>query len=562
MLNTYYRPSEKYFRGLLSMGLDYDRIKKKQEHGSFWTSYADLFLMLSIVFLMLYVVATLRSGTFGVEKNNEYKRISKEAEDLREQIRVYNTLRDEQVSKSTEQEQQVYSNLMDKLKLLQEESKSEKLQLRKKAVENEKKEEALNQYQQLIRNIINVNILAKSQLKHRDEVIQTKESMIKSQMEEIGEKEKLISDNNLKIQEIQSELSRKIKTLQQEQKRAQISKKAMLSSISKLRAQSKAEIDSLKSQSEEERQKLTAQLAKNKEDYQHQMASLKAESEQRLKSERDAFEKDLKNQKLTAAERQAKEQAFRRKAEAQAKELGEKLDILSAKATQSDKKLQAAQEGQSRALAAVKNLKREKAELSEDLKKAKAMADAKRNLAHAIKNNFAKAGITAEVDTETGDVTLSFPDDYFEAGKASLTSGMEGRLQKFVPAYTKSLFNDPKTANKISNVEIIGFASPTYKGKYVNPTSLKQSDKEAVDYNLRLSFSRANSIFKFIFDKNRLQYNHQEQLLPLVKVVGRGYLPEGKAGSDIRDGMPEKEFCQKFNCKKAQKVVLKFNLKD
>ena len=47
------------------MGLDY---KKKHSHGggdseSFWTSYSDLFLGLSSIFLMLYVVASLRTGT-------------------------------------------------------------------------------------------------------------------------------------------------------------------------------------------------------------------------------------------------------------------------------------------------------------------------------------------------------------------------------------------------------------------------------------------------------------------------------------------------------------------
>ena len=48
----------------------------------------------------------------------------------------------------------------------------------------------------------------------------------------------------------------------------------------------------------------------------------------------------------------------------------------------------------------------------------------------------------------------------------------------------------------------------------------------------------------------------------MVKVVGQGYLPEGKTGKDIPEGMGEKEFCSKYNCKQAQKVVIKFNLKE
>jgi hypothetical protein len=135
-------------------------------------------------------------------------------------------------------------------------------------------------------------------------------------------------------------------------------------------------------------------------------------------------------------------------------------------------------------------------------------------------------------------------------------------LDRFIPIYAKSLFNDPKLAEKIANVEIVGFASSTYKGKYVNPTSVRPQDKEAIGYNLKLSFGRANSIFNHVLNQGKLTKSERDKLLPLMKVVGRGYLPEGKSAGDIPDGMTEKEFCSKYNCQKAQKVTVKFNMKD
>lgn len=61
------------------MAFNYDDLKAKEDNpGSFWASYSDLFMVLSLVFLLLYVVSGLRSGTYSVQKNIEYERIKKE----------------------------------------------------------------------------------------------------------------------------------------------------------------------------------------------------------------------------------------------------------------------------------------------------------------------------------------------------------------------------------------------------------------------------------------------------------------------------------------------------
>ncbi len=139
---------------------------------------------------------------------------------------------------------------------------------------------------------------------------------------------------------------------------------------------------------------------------------------------------------------------------------------------------------------------------------------------------------------------------------------MKELLRKFVPTYSKALLEDEKVAKEISSVEIVGFSSPTYKGRYVDPQSLSDADKTAVAYNLDLSYNRAKSIFTYMFNKNEMVYQHQKDMLPLVKVTGRSFLAEEVKGRDIASGLDHKDYCAKYNCEKSQKVIIRFNLKD
>lgn len=623
------------------MAFDYDKIKHKRDSGeTFWTAYSDLFSVLSAIFLLLYVVSSVRNGTFSIQKEVQYQVLAKEAQDLKDQIRIYNALRDETLEQSSDDEQKQYKVLMDKLVLLQEESNEEKKDLIEKSRQLAQKETALNKYQQMIRNIVNVNMLSKRQLKQRDFLIAKKDfditekdGEIRGLNTDIEKKELTIKENNEKIDGIQERLANQIKRVRAEQKASKISKIAMNKRIASLQAMSKQQIVALEgknasverdlqmaktslsltqnalettneklvdvtqksaaekqsllgkisdvqARSEAERQSLLGkmndmqgktaaekqallgQLEASKAGYQKQLNDLKSEGEAQMAAEKSAFDRALAAEKLGGAAKAAREAEFRRKAEGEAGALRGALAGLGDKIGEAERQLAAAREKEGRFVASVDKLSRENQDLSENLKRAKEVAEAKKKLVQNIKDNFKRAGVSADVDEKTGDVYLSFGDDYFESGRADLKDTMQRRLEKFIPQYSKSLFSDPKMAENIASVEIIGFASSTYKGKYVNPQSLNPTDREAVNYNLNLSFNRATSIFKHIFDKSKLEYDHQRDLLPLVKVVGRGYLPDGKQPGDIPTGMPEREFCKKYNCAKAQKVIIKFNLKE
>lgn len=640
------------------MGFDYQKLKQKHEDdGSFWTSYSDLFMVLSVVFLLLYVVASLRSGTSSVQQLIEQKRLKAETQDLKKQLQAYNALKDQYLEQeASEEESKMYEELMGKLTLLQDEAQAEKTALEAQAQENAQKAQALNQYQQMVRNIINTNLLSKKKVKLRDELIEKKNESIKEmdstitqqsaeinlrvkeltqkeqeiqkqnqeiaqkqqileqkkqQVEtlqgQIAEKSRVIQDHHQKIQSLNQNLATKIKELEKTYSSAQSSKAELSKRIVMLKLENAKKVGELEKQTqamnqsvqeinqklseasgqlseankklaqeEAMKQKLAAELEATAKGHEQQMADMKEKFNQKLNAERAALEGQLEKEKASAEEKLKRLGEFKDKMAKEKLALDGRLAALKSEIDQAKdqlgaaekeaqgykEKLEKAQADHGRYLAAVDKLQKEKDGLSGDLKRAQELANAKKQLASKIAANLAKNGIKAGVDGKTGDVTINFGDEYFDTGKAELKGNMKEILKKFVPTYSKSLLEDPKVAKEISSVEIIGFSSPTYQGRYVDPQSLKDEDRTAISYNLDLSYNRAKSIFSYIFDKKNMEYEHQQQLLPMVKVTGRSFLAEEVKGRDIASGLTHNEYCAKYNCAKSQKVIIKFNLKD
>lgn len=578
------------------MSLSYDKAKSRNNGSgeTFWASYSDLYTLLAVLFLMLYIVANLRSGTASLQSRVEYQRLAGESEDLRQQNKVYEALKTEYLAKqASESETKAYEDLMDKLSLLKTQAKEEKESLAKQAAENEQKEMALNHYQQMIRNIINANLVAKAKLITRDEVIDKKR-------EEIEAKEAVITQNNAEIREIRDNLQDQIKRLESSEKTRKISKAKMQKEIARLKADSEQKIADLAAQSEAAEQQLASvakELSTTKTDLKATSAKLEEESIRRAKlgaeleaaraqfedeteqlkgdyeakaaAAEAAFKAELENEKLTGAERAAKEKAYADQAKKDKAQLEGKLAALGEQMGKTEKDLQAAQDGLKKAEAAndkykdyVAALEKQKSGLADDLAAAKQQLADRKKVADTIKKELQKAGIKADVDPRTGEVTMAFGQEYFDTGRADLKPGMEKTLKKFVPLYAKSLFKDPKIAQRISSIDLIGFASPTYQGKYVDPQSLADEHRQAVNYNLDLSYQRARSIFGYVFDTKKMKFEDQKRLLGMVKVSGRSFLHEAVKGRDIQSGISVKEFCAKFDCLKEQKVIIKFNMKD
>ncbi|MFS4457810.1 microtubule-binding protein [Bdellovibrio sp. HCB2-146] len=545
------------------MGFNYNKSKDSHSNDSFWTSYSDLFLGLSTIFLLLYVTASLRSGTDAIKGQVENQKLSMQVEELQHQLKMYESVKNEYMeNQAPKDEVQEYQELMDKLTLLQEDTKNEKDRLVKEALENEKKVKALNKYQQMVRNVLNANKLAKTKINTRDDVIkeqddemEIQETKIAGLQQDIEQKKNLIAQGEQKIQMAESALQARAKELRQAFKANRMTKAAFEKKMAAARAESQARIDALNNhnaQYEAQLQTATSQLGQ----LQGALAQKENENNQ-LQGQIGGLQGELGRTKAEAAGQIAGLQGElgRAKAEAAGRIAGLKGEIEKAKAEYAGQLAGMKGElGKSKAEAAGRI-----ANLQGQLAKAQAELEARKSVAGEIQKGFAAAGIKADIDMETGDVVLDFGQTYFNSDSDRLKPEMKGIIEKAMPIYSKSLFGNPKVSSKVSAVEIVGFASPTYQGRFIDPMSQKADDKKALKYNMDLSYRRANSIFSYLLDnKNNTQFAHQRELMAKMKVSGRSFLEVMNVKN--RNIATAEEFCRQNDCKKAQRVIIRFSM--
>jgi chromosome segregation ATPase len=565
------------------MGLDY----KKKSHGgdneSFWTSYSDLFLGLSSIFLMLYVVASLRTGTDTVRVMTDNENLKIEVQELQNTLKTYENMKQnymqQQASKSEVDE---YNELMDKLTLLQADAKEEKDKLRKDATENEKKEMALNKYQQMIKNIINANKLAKVKIENRNDIIVDREDVIDQKEIDIKEKQKQIAGLNSNINNLQGTLqtkeqeiakanqilAKKMQELKNTFKRAKLSQKAYQAKLKQLQKETQENIQNI----QQEKQKVAANLNNMKRTLASTQTELQSKQSQLVQKESELEAKgeevsNLKNKLGSVqAETQAKIDALKgehdaEKAAAKAafeNELRKQKNLSAGEIARRESEFAAKSAEKDRKLAGeINGLMGQLKSTEEKLSVANAELAARKNIAQEINKNFKSAGIKADIDMDTGDVVLDFGQTFFDVNSANLKNEMRNVLEKAMPVYSKALFGNPKTAKLINAVEVVGFASPTYQGRVVDPYSNKPQDREAIKYNMDLSYRRARSIFNYILDEKEMNFTHRDQLVPALKVSGRSFLDLMKQDRSIASA---EEYCKKHDCKKSQRVIIRFNV--
>jgi hypothetical protein len=527
----------------------------------------------------------LRTGTDAIKSQVDNRKLSMENEELKSQLKMYEAVKSNYMEKdASKSEVQEYQELMDKLTLLEEESKDERDQLAKKALENDRKSVALNKYQQLVRNIINANKLQKTKVMARNDLIEEQDTTIDQQKKDISglesdvqQKKQQIAENQKQINNARAVLAKRKKDLLAAYKANEMTKAAYEEKVRQTQEAGVQKIEALKAvnkdfssqlhqlsselkgtqvalqQQKQESEVLSGKLqqaAGEAEGLKSRMNALRAAHNKELAAAQAAFDNEVAKGQMDAAERARREGQLRADAARKEQELNGKLAGLAGQLKDTEGKL-AHTKGK---LASTEGALRDTAGA---LAKAKEESDARRGIAREIKKGFAAAGIKADIDMQTGEVLLDFGENYFESDSANLKDAMKDIIERAMPVYSKSLFGNPKIADKITTVEVVGFASPTYKGRFVDPNSNKAEDKAALKYNMDLSYRRANSIFNYLLETNG-QFDHQKDLLSLMKVSGRSFLEVMKVKG--RSPASAREFCKQNDCKKAQRVVVRFSM--
>lgn len=542
------------------MSFNYKKSGDQHSNDSFWTSYSDLFLGLSCIFLLLYVVSSMRQGADSIKQQVVNEQLSQENNDLKNQLKAYEDIKNQYMKdQASVEEKNEYNELVDKLSLLQEENQSENDKLKKQLLENSKKEASLNKYQQMVRNMLNANKLAKTKINTREvvieeksQVIEVKEGQISDLEKEVQQNKQLIAKGEREITEAKEQLDVRLHELRSAYKNNKITRAILEKKMAQANQDSKNKVLALQAEKQKYQEELTgvtqklnavasnldetkgllekktgeAEMLQNKvsqtaAEGNAKIANLKAGFAAQQAREKAAFEGELGKMKLGAAERERREGAFRAAAADKERAMNDKIGGLQG-----------------------------------ELGRAKAELEARQMVAKDIAKSFANAGIKAEVNNETGEVLLDFGESYFDSGSAQLKTEMKHVIEKAVPIYAKSLLGNAKISEKVSAVEIIGFASPTYKGRFVDPKSSAKEDKEALKYNMDLSYSRAKSIFNYMIDNQKDQNPYNKSLMALMKVSGRSFLE----AANVKTNVSPESFCKVNDCKKAQRVVIRFSM--
>lgn len=494
------------------MSFDYNAMRvKTPTDGTYWVSYSDLFMVLAFIFLLLYMVASLRSGMISNTAHSQLREMTGE-------LKAYRSLSTQYMAEDSNSK--LYDQILGQIHLLENEANENQIRLAAEIDEQHQRESSLNKYQQMIVTMVETNAIAKAQA--------VKQSTLDRQARD-------------KLAEEIEQKSDDVAALEEKLNLESAQKAALENSLVEKTNSLQGEIQALRRQ-EAEKEALLSAGAAEIENLQDKYAGLQGAYFTKQK-EVNTLGQELR----TGADRFAHLKEDYSGTLSAAKKLSSALGDAKNSLLTTESELARTEE--------------ELTHTSDLLKSAVKLAKRRQVVANNILNNFRKNGIKADVDSKTGDVTLNFGESYFANNSAALVGEMEDTLRKAIPVYAKSLFGNEELASQIASVEIIGFASPTYGGRPVNPKSLASSDRVAVNYNLDLSYRRARSIFDYIFDTEKMKFDSQSTMLPLIEVTGRSFFSE-----DIKPGdsgrLSIDEFCGQYNCSKSQRVIIKFGLLD
>lgn len=138
-----------------------------------------------------------------------------------------------------------------------------------------------------------------------------------------------------------------------------------------------------------------------------------------------------------------------------------------------------------------------------------------------------------------------------------LKKSFQKQFREFLPFYAKILFkHDHSDSSIIREINIAGYASPSYKKKYVSLDSFPHS---AYSFNLKVSLDRANEINKFIASNSSGDFPFKSMLRNKLAVTGFSFLKPIQNEAEVDE--PKKSgSCGPYDCRKSKRIEIQFNL--
>lgn len=187
----------------------------------------------------------------------------------------------------------------------------------------------------------------------------------------------------------------------------------------------------------------------------------------------------------------------------------------------------------------------------------------RQKIAAKMASRFENLGIDVELDKKTGKIFLRSDQNYLFANASStLEREMKSKLEKLIPIYSEELLSDPKISSLVTEINIVGHASPRFKKRSVNPFD---AQSEAYQFNLNLSVNRANAVAKYVFNPDFGKFKHKNKFRSLIAVSGMSFSKPIENSQHRANAPPLSEqdgLCGNYNCKESRRVEIGFGLRE
>ena len=543
------------------MSLDYHKVKTKDK-GSGESSlgfFADIFALMSFVFLFMFIVSNFSLTLEKVGSNLKAKQLSGEykenldivVKDYENKLRAYQLKKDAYLNDNPK-EMEYYQKIQNKLYALDEQQQKKIDHQNEILKQMMQKQQDINSFNNLMKDIIDSKMVA------AQNVIEV-EKESKLQNEKRKKAEYLLQDYKSKYKNKlnQEMLDKKIALEQKYQKKidaeTELMRKEHIDRIYR-------EVNSLEKESDSQKSGLKAEFERLSKNMQESKKKLIAKCDDRIKREVDEEKKkrldDIRfmRKKYNESKGEWKKQCktiIKREREDHNNEKSEIENQYERRLAMKDD----VYEGQEIDPTSKKSKKDRRALLDRSVISDRAM----KLMAKKLNHRFEKEKLPAQYDETNGEVHVEFPGIYFEINDYKLKRNMKDTLKRVVPVFAEAFFGDEKIRDRVASIEILGFASPVYKSKYVKTDIKKSEGREAVNYNMDLSLWRAQSVYRYIFNPDQLRYKYQADMLKYTKVAGRSYMrARMRRIRESRKG----EICEQYDCEEWQKIIIKVNFKE
>ena len=291
------------------------------------------------------------------------------------------------------------------------------------------------------------------------------------------------------------------------------------------------------------------------------LAEKEVQLQKTLAEQEAQFQKILMDRDAQARKALAEQEAQRRKAltakqgsklaEEESKEYSRALADLKRQLQDKEGQLEKLKQQGNELASKHKALRNAKAKIDKELAGERKAKQAKQKITDRLKELEKHGAIV----TQEGEVILPLETNFFRRDDYVIQVPLQDFLKEIVPRYAKLLCGEPEHCDQIKEVKIGGYASPVYEGRYVGIQDESLWARYAQDYNLNLSFKRAQAVFHFV--KFDMVFAHKAEFMKkLTDVSGHGYL---KAKAVPKEYVGKLASCEdEYNCEQERYVVLTF----